>query len=64
MTADNPFLVLTPRHFWLRKRVAEIVDALSHLEELEDWEHYREQASVLSGELAYAVNEWEKYYPD
>ena len=64
MNHKKPPLGLSPRHFWLRNRVIECIDALKRLEEIEDWEKYRESALELSKELNYACVEWGRYYND
>lgn len=61
---NKPPLELMTRHFWLKQRVSDCIDALKRLEDIQDWSKYREQAKVFSNELHYAVTEWEKYYND
>ena len=54
--------LINPRHFWLRERTKECVEALMNLELKDDWQQYRFQAKCLAEELLYTVMEWEKYY--
>lgn len=63
-TSNKPPLGLTPRHFWLRKRVIDCIDALQRLQEVEDWDAYKYSVLSLAKELNYAVTEWELYYND
>ena len=62
MNNPKPPLGLQPRQIWLRNRVAGCVHALVELQDVQDWETYREHAKILASELSYAVTEWEKYY--
>lgn len=62
--SKKQILGLSPRHEWLRNRVKEVIDSLSRLEEIQDWNAYRETALELSKELNYATVEWGRYYSD
>lgn len=59
---NKPPLGLLPRHFWLKDRVMDCIEALNKIADFEDWDKFKEQAAYFADELTYAVKEWDKYY--
>lgn len=55
---------MIPRHVWLRERTQAVVNELSRLYSIDDYDQYRELALELSIELNYAVCQWGEYYRD
>jgi hypothetical protein len=60
----KPPLGLTPRDFWFRDRVLDCLEALQRYADQDDWQLFKVKAVEFAGELHYAVNEWDKYYPE
>lgn len=57
-------LNLSPRNFWLRKRVVDCIFALSELQVINNWDDYIKTSKILAEELLYVTTEWDKYYED
>lgn len=59
---DKPPLGIMPRHFWIKNRIHECINAISQTNEIEDWDTYRKQVASFAEEILYCTKEWEKYY--
>ncbi len=62
--SEKPPLGVIPRHFWLKERIKECINALQRVEETENWDLYLKQSLNFANEIIYAAEEWEKYYND
>lgn len=55
---------MIPRNVWFKCRVDECLEEIRKLNADSDIIEYKKEVSDLANELIYAVNEWNKFYPD
>lgn len=55
---------MTPRQVWFKDRIDELIKQLAEVQQIYDWQRYKQIDHEIASELMYVCTEWDKYYRD